>query len=226
VTGNVTVQEHPRCPTRFQPIVFRTWRMRKELALIRSRGYALTCGQRVPGAVGVGAPVRTVGGAQCRSPIGCFGADAAIGMEDQPPGLLRLLDRAARQPDMRGGAAARLVGAMLAKGLLQEADADLRKGEPMWRETGHGTTLVATDAGLAAMSGALKKKFGLEVTSGEVERRGRCYKLPPACRLTSSSSLRARPVLPRRSRQSPKSLAFPASASSLPCSRACCCLFP
>ena len=54
---------------------------------------------------------------------------------------------------LRGGAAAKVVGAMIGKGLLQEVDADLRKGEPMWRETGdgHGTTLVATDAGLAAI---------------------------------------------------------------------------
>ena len=54
---------------------------------------------------------------------------------------------------LRGGAAAKVVGAMIAKGLLREVDADLRKGEPMWRETGdgHGTTLVATDAGLAAI---------------------------------------------------------------------------
>ncbi|MCX7298810.1 MAG: DUF3489 domain-containing protein [Rhodobacterales bacterium] len=54
---------------------------------------------------------------------------------------------------LRGGAAAKVVGAMIAKGLLQEVDADLRKGEPMWRETGegHGVTLVATDAGLAAI---------------------------------------------------------------------------
>jgi hypothetical protein len=52
-----------------------------------------------------------------------------------------------------GGAAAKVVGAMLSKGLLQEVDADLRKGEPMWRETGdgHGVTLVATDVGLAAI---------------------------------------------------------------------------
>lgn len=52
-----------------------------------------------------------------------------------------------------GGAAAKVVGAMLTKGLLQEVDADVRKGEPMWRETGdgHGVTLVATGAGLAAI---------------------------------------------------------------------------
>ena len=57
-------------------------------------------------------------------------------------------------PDsLRGGAAAKVVGAMLAKGFLEEVDADLRNGEPLWRETGdgHGTTLVATDAGLAAI---------------------------------------------------------------------------
>lgn len=54
---------------------------------------------------------------------------------------------------LRGGAAAKVVGAMIANGFLQEVDADLRKGEPVWRETGdgHGTTLVATDAGLAAI---------------------------------------------------------------------------
>ncbi|NGQ93528.1 DUF3489 domain-containing protein, partial [Rhodobacter sp. HX-7-19] len=73
-----------------------------------------------------------------------------------------ILSAAAQRPEhialplpdsLRGGAAAKVVGAMLAKGLLQEVDADLRKGEPVWRETGdgHGVTLVATDAGLAAI---------------------------------------------------------------------------
>jgi hypothetical protein len=73
-----------------------------------------------------------------------------------------ILSAAAQRPErialplpesLRGGAAAKVVGAMIAKGLLQEVDADLRKGEPMWRETGdgHGTTLVATDAGLTAV---------------------------------------------------------------------------
>lgn len=54
---------------------------------------------------------------------------------------------------LRGGAAAKVVGAMLAKGFLQEVDADLRKGAPVWRETGdgHGVTLVATDAGFTAI---------------------------------------------------------------------------
>jgi hypothetical protein len=136
---------------------------------------------------------------------------------------------------LRGGAAARVVGAMLAKGLIEEVDADRHRNDPVWRETGdgHGVTLVATDAGLAAigiepehaqaelpktptlregtkqatliamlrapggatieeiaaatgwqshtvrgaMSGALKKKLGLTITSHKVEGRGRIYAL-------------------------------------------------
>jgi len=73
-----------------------------------------------------------------------------------------ILSAAAQRPEhialplpesLRGGAAAKVVGAMIAKGLIEEVDADLHNGEPMWRETGdgHGTTLVATDAGLAAI---------------------------------------------------------------------------
>jgi hypothetical protein len=54
---------------------------------------------------------------------------------------------------LRGGAAAKVVDTMIAKGLVEEVDADLRIGEPVWRETGdgHGTTLVATQTGLAAI---------------------------------------------------------------------------
>lgn len=54
---------------------------------------------------------------------------------------------------LRGGAAAKVIGAMINKGLLEEVEADPRKGDAMWRETGdgHGLTLVATDAGLQAI---------------------------------------------------------------------------
>ena len=73
-----------------------------------------------------------------------------------------ILSRAAQKEDrialplpesLRGGAATKVVGAMLAKGFLEEVDANMRKGEPIWRETGdcHGVTLVATAAGLAAI---------------------------------------------------------------------------
>lgn len=137
-------------------------------------------------------------------------------------------------PDsLRGGAAAKVVGALLAKGLLEEVDAEIHKNDPVWRESGdgHAVTLIATDAGLAAigiepehaqaelpktptlregtkqatliamlrapegatieeimaatgwqshtvrgaMSGALKKKLGLTITSQKVEGRGRIY---------------------------------------------------
>ncbi|WP_439527846.1 DUF3489 domain-containing protein [Pannonibacter sp.] len=73
-----------------------------------------------------------------------------------------ILSAAAQRPDnvalplpesLRGGAAAKVVGAMLAKGLIEEVEVNLRRGELVWRETGdgHGTTLVATNAGLAAI---------------------------------------------------------------------------
>ncbi len=161
---------------------------------------------------------------------------------------------------LRGGVAAKVVGGLVAKGFLEEVEADPRKGEPLWRKTGdgHGTTFVVTDAGLAAigiepagvddantgatqpssaenatdpailtetapkvrtpregtkqaaliamlrapdgatieeisvatgwqphtvrgaMSGALKKKLGFEITSEKVEDRGRVYRLPAA----------------------------------------------
>ena len=57
-------------------------------------------------------------------------------------------------PDsLRSGAAANVVSAMIANGFLNEVDANMRKGEPVWRKTGdgHGTTLIATDEGLAAI---------------------------------------------------------------------------
>ena len=73
-----------------------------------------------------------------------------------------ILSAAAQRPErialplpesLRGGAAAKVVAAMIAKDLLQEVNANLRKGEPIWRETGdgHGTTLDVTDAGLRAI---------------------------------------------------------------------------
>jgi len=56
---------------------------------------------------------------------------------------------------LRGGAAAKVVDAMIAKGFLEEVKADIRKGDLLlWRDKGDGysTKLVATDAGLAESS--------------------------------------------------------------------------
>ena len=52
-----------------------------------------------------------------------------------------------------GAAAKMAVTKMIERGWLQEVDANLRRNEPLWRETGdgHGTTLVATEAGLLAI---------------------------------------------------------------------------
>jgi hypothetical protein len=52
-----------------------------------------------------------------------------------------------------GAAAKMTVTKMIERGWLQEVDANLRKGEPLWREMGdgHGTTLIVTDAGLLAI---------------------------------------------------------------------------
>ncbi|NTT87990.1 DUF3489 domain-containing protein [Tabrizicola fusiformis] len=169
-----------------------------------------------------------------------------------------ILNAGAQRPDnialplpkgLAGAAAKVAVSKMIEHGWLQEVDANLRRNEPLWRETGdgHGTTLVVTDAGLlaigidpvvvktvvairkhaaeapalkapvirdgtkqailiamlrtpegatieeimaetgwlahtarGALSGALKKKLGLAVTSDRDDARGRVYRLPAA----------------------------------------------
>lgn len=54
---------------------------------------------------------------------------------------------------LAGAAAKMAVSKMIEHGWLQEVDANLRRSELLWRETGdgHGTTLVVTDAGLLAI---------------------------------------------------------------------------
>ena len=73
-----------------------------------------------------------------------------------------ILTDGAKRPDniamplpkgLAGAAAKMSVTKMIEHGWLQEVDANLRRGDPLWRETGdgHGTTLVVTDAGLRAI---------------------------------------------------------------------------
>lgn len=54
---------------------------------------------------------------------------------------------------LAGAAAKMAVSKMIERGWLEEVEADRRRGEPLWRETGdgHGTTLVVTEAGLLAI---------------------------------------------------------------------------
>ena len=75
---------------------------------------------------------------------------------------LVILSKAAEHPErialplparLKGGAVKIVVGSLIKRGLLEEVDAKVRKGESVWRETssGHGVTLAITDAGLAAI---------------------------------------------------------------------------
>ncbi|MGX0879455.1 hypothetical protein ACSSV4_004164 [Roseovarius sp. MBR-154] len=73
-----------------------------------------------------------------------------------------ILSRAATRPGnlamplpegLHGAAAKMAVTRMITKGWIEEVNADSLKDEPFWRETGdgHGTTLIATEAGLEAI---------------------------------------------------------------------------
>lgn len=54
---------------------------------------------------------------------------------------------------LKGGAAHKVVNALVAKGLLKEVKANRKLGDPVWRESdeGHGFTLIITDAGFSAI---------------------------------------------------------------------------
>lgn len=111
-----------------------------------------------------------------------------------------ILSGAAQRPEniamplpesLRGGAAAKVVGAMLAKGYLEEVEANLRRHEPLWRETGdgHGTTLIATEAGLAAI--------GIEPVVANTMTNLRKAKLEQASTPQSSPETSADPKAPK-----------------------------
>ena len=84
---------------------------------------------------------------------------------------------------LAGAAAKMAVNRMMALGWLQEVDANIRRGEPLWRETGdgHGTTLVVTDAGLLAI--------GIEPTEANTAPKGALRaqtEEPASCTTTES----------------------------------------
>ena len=91
-----------------------------------------------------------------------------------------ILSAGAQRPDnialplpkgLAGAAAKMAVTKMTEHGWLQEVDANLRKNEPLWRETGdgHGTTLVVTEAGLLAIGIAPIKAKGMSVPRGSAQ---------------------------------------------------------
>ena len=54
---------------------------------------------------------------------------------------------------LKGGAAHKVVNALVEKALLKEVKANRKLNDPVWREAneGHGITLIITDAGFAAI---------------------------------------------------------------------------
>lgn len=54
---------------------------------------------------------------------------------------------------LKGGAAHKVVNALIDKGLLKEVKANRKLGDPVWRESdeGQGLTLIITEAGFAAI---------------------------------------------------------------------------
>ncbi len=83
-------------------------------------------------------------------------------MSDLTDTQIRILELAAARNDalamplpkgLHGAAAKKAVTRIMELGFLEEVDANITRGEALWRETGdgHGTTLVATEAGLAAI---------------------------------------------------------------------------
>ncbi|MBW6494981.1 MAG: DUF3489 domain-containing protein [Burkholderiaceae bacterium] len=77
------------------------------------------------------------------------------------------------------------IGKMIERGWLEEVEANLRRGEPLWRESGddHGTTLVVTEAGLEAI--------GVEPVAPSVGASARKAKPGPAPMLVAHA---AKPV--------------------------------
>jgi Protein of unknown function (DUF3489) len=110
-----------------------------------------------------------------------------------------VLSAGAKRPDniamplpkgLVGAAAKMAVTKMIERGWLQEVDANLRRGEPLWRETGdgHGTTLVVTDAGLRAIG---TEPVVVKTVAAIRERAAKAAipKLPTQCEGTKQAML-------------------------------------
>ena len=89
---------------------------------------------------------------------------------------------------LAGAAAKMAIGRMLAHGWLEEVEANLRRGEPLWRETGdgHGTTLIATETGLEVI--------GIEPNADSAVASTRKVRAEPEPMPSSQAADSARPV--------------------------------
>jgi hypothetical protein len=77
---------------------------------------------------------------------------------------------------------------MIVRGWLEEVEANLTRREPLWRETGdgHGTTLIATEAGLDAI--------GIEPLVASAVASARKAKPSPQAERTPDGTATLKPV--------------------------------
>ena len=108
-----------------------------------------------------------------------------------------ILSRAATRPGnlavplpegLAGAAAKMVVRKMIVRGWLEEVEANLTRREPLWRETGdgHGTTLIATEAGLDAI--------GIEPLVASAVASARKAKPSPQAERTPDGTATLKPV--------------------------------
>jgi hypothetical protein len=111
-----------------------------------------------------------------------------------------VLSRAATRPGnlamplpegLHGAAAKMAVTKMIERGWLEEVEADIRQGEPLWRETGdgHGTTLIATETGLQAI--------GIQPVVASAMTNLRKAKLEPATTPQNAAETTSDPAMPK-----------------------------
>ena len=92
---------------------------------------------------------------------------------------------------LKGGAATKVIGVLLAKGLIAEIDANVLSGVPVWRDDGEGSrvTLVATEAADAVLDGG-----SIEAAPNDTQRpnrpkkAGKVTKAPPKAKAAKAAA--------------------------------------
>ncbi len=83
---------------------------------------------------------------------------------------------------LKGGAAHKVINALVEKGYLKEVKANRKLNDPVWRESdeGHGLTLIITDAGL--------KAIGLEIPASKPAKVERAKSTATAIETTPAAA--------------------------------------
>jgi hypothetical protein len=73
---------------------------------------------------------------------------------------------------LKGGAAHKVINALIEKGLLKEVKANRKLGDPVWREDGegHGLTLIITGKGLGAIGAEPDRPHGAAQEATQAEQ--------------------------------------------------------